>query len=363
MIGARTRRRIGSENTWPGFVDALSSLLLVIVFLLAIFALAQFFLGQALSGRDEALGRLRGQVAELGNLLRLEQQANADLRQSVSALAASLQSSHLDRDQLAEKLTGVEAALSEAEARLERSRVAGQTANQALESLRQAYGAKEGELEAEQRLTSAARAEINLLNRNIIELRKQMTRLAAALEGSEIRDREQRAVIADLGRRLNVALAGKVEELAQYRSEFFGRLRAVLSTRPEIRVEGDRFVFQAELLFPSGSADLGEDGKTELRAFASTLISIARTIPSDLDWLLRIDGHTDAAPISTARFPSNWELSTARAITVVRFLIGEGVPPGRLAATGFAESRPIALEDTPQAYRRNRRIEMRLTQG
>ncbi|MEE8370833.1 MAG: peptidoglycan -binding protein [Sphingomonadales bacterium] len=361
MYAAR-RKRIGSDNTWPGFVDALSSMLLVIVFLLSIFALAQFFLGQALSGRDEALERLNNQVAELGNLLRLEQQANSDLRRSISGLSASLQSSKLDREQMADQLAATKIALDEAEARLTRARKAGVTADEALKGMRQAFAAKDEELEAERQLTASARAQVDRLNQNILALRQQLARIEAVLQASELRDKEQGAVIADLGRRLNVALAGKVEELARYRSEFFGRLREVLGARPDIRVEGDRFVFQAELLFSSGSADLGEAGKEELRTFASTLIEISRTIPPDLDWVLRVDGHTDAVPISTARFPSNWELSTARAISVVRFLVGEGIRPDRLAATGFAEFRPIMPGQTPDAYRLNRRIELRLTQ-
>ncbi len=355
MTARLSRRRIGSDNTWPGFVDALSSLLLVIIFLLSVFLLAQFFLGQALSGRDEALEKLRGQVAELGNLLRLEQQANSEMRLSVGQLSASLHSAKLNREDMAARIDGLERELENAELRLERARESGDDTANALTDLRARYATTFDQLDVE-------RAEVTRLNAGIAALRQQLARLAAVLEASEAKDLESQAVIADLGKRLNVALAAKVEELAGYRSEFYGRLKQVLGEREDIRIEGDRFVFQSELLFASGSADLGASGRREMRRLAVTLLQIATEIPADVQWILRIDGHTDPVPISTERFPSNWELSTQRAISVVRFLIAEGVPPGRLAATGFGEFQPLVPGTSAEAYRRNRRIEMRFTQ-
>jgi chemotaxis protein MotB len=165
-----------------------------------------------------------------------------------------------------------------------------------------------------------------------------------------------------MGQRLNAALASKVQDLARYRSEFFGRLRKVLGDRRDIQIVGDRFVFQSEVLFASGSDSLAEGGKVQLAHLATTLKEIAEGIPDDINWVLRVDGHTDRVPISTARFPSNWELSTARAISVVKYLISQGIPPHRFAATGFGEFQPLDERDDEIAYRRNRRIEMKLDQ-
>ena len=194
------------------------------------------------------------------------------------------------------------------------------------------------------------------------ELRKQVARLNTALEASEAASKAQKAEIVNLGKRLNAALASKVQELARYRSEFFGRLRQVLGNRRDIRVVGDRFVFQSEVLFGSGSAEIGENGKRQLTQLAQTLKSISAKIPKDLDWVLRVDGHTDHVPIKTAAFPSNWELSTARAISVVKFLISRGIPARNLAAAGFGEFRPLDARTDEIAYRRNRRIELKLDQ-
>lgn len=363
MIAAR--KRIGgqaADNSWPGFVDALSTLLLVIIFLLSMFVLAQFFLGQALSGREQALAELRGQVAQLGNLLRLEQQANASLRDNMTELAASLTAANADRDRLGADLDTVRQSLASSEASLSEITAARDALEARARELEEQYAASSTALSEEQILSRRAREQVNVLERNVTALREQLTRLEAALQASEERDRRNQAVIVDMGRRLNRALASKVEELAGYRSEFFGRLKEVLSNRPEIRIEGDRFVFASELLFASGQSDLGPEGRAELRKFAETLISISQEIPSELPWILRVDGHTDRRPISTAAFASNWELSSARAISVVRFLITTGVPPERLAAAGFGEFQPIDPADNIFAYSRNRRIEMRLTQ-
>ncbi len=166
--------------------------------------------------------------------------------------------------------------------------------------------------------------------------------------------------IANLGTRLNTALASKVEELQRYRSEFFGRLREVLANRPGVQVVGDRFVFQSEVLFPVGSADMTAAGQDQIRALAATLKADRRRDPADLNWIMRVDGHADPSR-AAARFASNWELSSPRAINVVKLLIAEGVPANHLAATGFAEFQPLRPVDTPDAYARNRRIELRLT--
>lgn len=403
-IGRRARR---ATDIWPGFVDALATLLMVIIFVLMVFMLAQFYLGQALSGRDQALNRLSRQINELSELLSLERQANADLRLNVAQLSAELQASTAERERLsglasenedlASQLATVSATAQSAgeraaklgaeledaykavaadretievqlrELALLRNDIAALKALRAeLEAQVAKLGSKVGEqdkeLASERKLSEEARAHAALLNQQLEALRAELARLAAALDASEGVSKEQKIQIEDLGRRLNQALASKVEELSRYRSEFFGRLRQVLGNRPGIRVEGDRFVFQSELLFATGSADLGENGQQQLAQLAKTLLDLSKQFPKDLNWVLRVDGHTDKVPIYNVRFPSNWELSTARAISVVRFLIAQGLPPERLAAAGFGEYQPLERGDSEEALRRNRRIELRLDQ-
>jgi len=358
------RRRHSSSSGdagWPGFVDALSSLLLVIIFLLSMFVLAQFFLGKALSGRDEALAELRTQVSELGGLLRLERQSNQDLRSQVGQLSASLQSATAINDTLKNQVALLTETVRDRETSLADISQKYAASSEALKDVQARYGLAETALNNERALSARARDEVNKLQQDITTLKEQLARLEVALDASDKRDKEQQAVIVNLGQRLNRALAAKVEELASYRSEFFGKLREVLSNRPEIRIEGDRFVFASELLFASGSATLGAEGRAELRKLAETLLTLSRDIPPDVKWILRVDGHTDAVPISNANFRNNWELSAGRAIAVVEFLIIAGVPANRLAAAGFGQHQPLDNRTTAEAYARNRRIEMRLT--
>lgn len=363
----RARRRSStSSNTdtsWPGFVDALSSLLLVIIFLLSMFVLGQFFLGQALSGRDEALAELRSQVSDLGGLLKMERSANASLRGAVGQLSSSLQSMTASKDALEHEVNTLVTKLQthqEQLASLEKAKV---ETDKTLSDYIDRYGVATSALNKELAISDAARAEVAQLQSDISSLKQQLSRLEYALEASEDRDKRQKAVIVNLGSRLNAALASKVEELAGYRSDFFARLKKVLSGRSGIRIEGDRFVFSSELLFSSASADLGPEGRVELRKLAETLLEISREIPPNVKWILRVDGHTDRRPISNAKFKNNWELSAGRAISVVEFLIIAGVPAKRLAATGFGQHQPLDPSNNKKAYSRNRRIEMRLTDG
>lgn len=389
-----SRRSRQSVDIWPGFVDALAALLMVTMFVLMVFVLAQFFLGVALSGRDEALAKLDRQVAELAELLSLERGRTESLRNSVTQLSAELQSSLAAREALTAKLSAAESARDRMAADLEaeREKLAAtieadketiETQLRELAALRQdievlrslraelesklggetarAEAAETAATEA-QAISEEQRRQVALLNRQLLALRQQIAELSAALEASEAKAKEQQVQIADLGKRLNVALASKVAELARYRSEFFGRLRDVLGERPDIRIVGDRFVFQSEVLFASGSADLGPGGRDQLARLADTLLEVARRIPEDLDWVLRIDGHTDRLPIRTAQFPSNWELSAARAISVAKFLRSRGVPPERLVAAGFSQYHPLDDRDDEISFRRNRRIEIKLTQ-
>lgn len=387
MPGSSSRRRQSAINYWPGFVDALAALLVVVVFLIMVFALAQFFLSEALSGRDDALSKLNRQVDELARMLDLERSANTELRLSVSQLSAQLQSSISDRESLTNRLSFMESLLKSARqeneeqlealrAQMSADRETIETQNRDLARLEADIVAREARLaELKQRAETAetsfyeqseisreAQDQVALLNQQLAALRSQLVALNQALEASEAKNREQEVHIVNLGQRLNEALATKVQELARYRSEFFGRLREVLGDRTDIRIEGDRFVFQSEVLFGSGQAVLNPEGQQQLQQLAETLVQIAAEIPDDIAWILRVDGHTDERPISTTRFPSNWELASARAISVVKFLVQAGIPPEKLVAAGFGEFQPIDDRDDEIAHRRNRRIEFKLDQ-
>ena len=213
----------------------------------------------------------------------------------------------------------------------------------------------------EKKLTKNALAEVALLNFQMLALRKQLSNIQIALDKSEKETQNQKAQISALGKRLNIALASKVHELSKYRSEFFGRLRLLLGDRQNIRIVGDRFVFQSEVLFAKAEAQLGLIGENRLKQLAKTLIDVSQEIPAEIDWVLRIDGHTDKDPIQTAQYPSNWELSSARAISVLKFLIQTGLPAKRLVAAGFGEHHPLDASSDEIAKRRNRRIEIKLT--
>ena len=285
-----------------------------------------------------------------------------DLEAEVGRLAAAISESETVATALRDRAAELEARLA---SEAERTALAQQELERREIRLTEVLALQlrtERDLGAEREVSARARSRLDLLNQQILALREQLARIETALGATEAKDREQSVVIANLGRRLNLALAQKVEELERYRSEFFGRLREVLGERTDITIVGDRFVFQSEVLFASGSADLGGVGKTQLATFATTLLEISEKIPDELPWILRVDGHTDRIPINTAVFPSNWELSSARANSVVKFLTNEGVPPARLAATAFAEHQPIDPGDSVEAYRRNRRIELKLTE-
>ena len=433
------RRQRQTFDIWPGFVDALSALLIVIIFLLMVFTLSQFFLGDILSGRNQALERMNQKLTELSKVLSLEQKTNLSLSKKITQLTIDLEASTASREkmsvQLAELITqrdalqtkltdarqiigndkkkietqlaeiiqinrdinalqDVRAALEKkvsklAETIAERDRSLGSLRDRSKEletrmadaKNRTALAQKEIEkkeltirelsaqaqrigddLTKEQRASEDFRRKIAVLNTQLVALRLQLTRLNAALEASETRVAAQDVQIVSLGKRLNEALASKVEELARYRSEFFGRLREALGKRSGVRIVGDRFVLQSEVLFSTGSADLNPIGQEQIDKLAATLQEISDRIPDDLNWVLRVDGHTDSRPISTPKFPSNWELSSARAISVVKALINRGLQADRLVAAGFGEFQPLDARNDEVAYLRNRRIEFKLTQ-
>ena len=373
LASSRPQRDV---NIWPGFVDALTTLLLALVFLLTIFVLAQFYLGEALLGRDNALRQMQSDLGSMAELLSLERKANQDLRLNIAQMSQELEASVTVRDELAERTRalGIKLGDSERDMKDANAKIAG-LANDiaALTALRDELEKKTAGLASrlettdknlieERKVSESARAQVALLNRQMAALREQLASLNAALEASEKLSAEQKAQITTLGSRLNAALASKVQELSRYRSEFFGRLREVLGDHPDIRIVGDRFVFQSEVLFETGSADIGAAGAEQLSRLAGLLTELAKKIPPDIDWVLRIDGHTDRVPIATARFPSNWELSSARALSVLRLLMARGIPPNRLAAAGFGEFHPLDERRDEIAYRRNRRIEIKLTE-
>ena len=465
MARGRRGRATDELNPWPGYVDALSTLLMVIIFVLLVFVLAQAFLSVALTSRDRALDRLNRQVAELSDMLSLERGRATELQASVASLgrdaaaaaatrdtAAAEQARQrnetaglmternglrTERDQLAARLADAELQAGSAAVRLQgaqarlaetvgatdtASQEAAELAGQLAQARRQLAGMRAEQeaikrtstadreiiqtkladiarltdqvrqlaalraqlerqaqdaavrattdeqrrqalaiqLSQEQKLSESSRAQVAALSQQIEQLRSQMAAISASLAMAEAGERDKDTQIAGLSGRLNLALAARVEELQRYRSEFFGRLRDVLANRPGIQVVGDRFVFQSEVLFPAGSADLTTAGQEQLRALAGTLKNLAQEIPRDVRWIMRVDGHADRAPIRGAA-PGNWELSAQRAINVVRLLTEEGVPASRLAATGFGEFQPLDPAETPAAFARNRRIEIRLT--
>ncbi len=342
MAGLSRRRGRGSEDAyWPGFVDALAQLLLVITFLLSVFMVAQFLLARQISGQDSALGQLRAQIAELNQLLALEKAAKQDVEASLSGLQDDL---------AAEKSRNAGLA-----ALLESAGEQGNSASGTITGLQTS-------LDKEKAISSEALAKVELLNQQIAAMRRQLQTLNGLLSDAEAKNRASEAQIADLGKRLNSALAQRVQELTRYRSEFFGRLRQILSQRSDILVVGDRFVFQAEVLFPKGQATLNAEGQAEMLKLADALKQLEQEIPPDIAWVLRVDGHTDSDPIQSPQFKSNWELSAARAIAVVNFLIANGVAPQHLVAAGFGEYQAIDPGSTEEAKSRNRRIELKLTE-
>ena len=396
MAFAANRRQPRSLDIWPGFVDALATLIMVIVFVLMIYTLFQFHLKDVIAGRDQALERLAAQIEEIADQLAFERTETARLRGEIVTLSGELTRVTTVRDRLLQELAAAQAKTEQAAAQSEKVGKELEDAFKAiaadkerieiqlreLDALRRnvetlsilrdelekklaEQGAQlqrdQQQYQAQVKLTEDAQLRADILTRQLAALRDEMARLNAALEASETRSKEQQVQIADLGRRLNLALASRVEELARYRSEFFGRLREALGDRADIRIVGDRFVFQSEVLFPSGSADLQPEGQRQLGQLAVTLQDVARRIPAEINWVLQVDGHTDRRPISTSQFPSNWELSSARAISVVKFLTSRGIAPDRLSATGFGEFHPLDVREDEIGFRRNRRIELKLT--
>ncbi len=358
---AVSRRRARQLDVWPGYVDALSSLLMVVIFLLMLFSVAQFFMSRSLSEKDSELGDLNQRISEVSQVLGLSESENSTLRDVLAVLSEDIASLENERESLLGEQVSMQQYIGNLESRiaeLTQTTEAQDARNAALQSTLQSVT---GELNAERQLSASAQAQIAQLTGQLRLLRTQLEQISEALAVSEGIQKADGLKLEDMSRRLNLALAGEVNRLREYRSEFFGRLREALADNANVRIEGDRFVLPSELLFPSGRAQLGLPGQAQLRTLATTLTDVAATIPEDLNWILRIDGHTDKVPVTSGRFASNWELSAARAINVVQFLQTQGIAPERLAATGFGEHHPIDPGTTPQAYANNRRIELKFT--
>ena len=412
MALARLGNNRRSESyTWPGFVDALATLLMVIIFVLMVFVLIQVNLAYRVSGQDATLGEMRQQLVSLTELLNLERKASSDLAADLAQISRELEVTTTERDDILEQLANATdalatstaenavlsekqeatlAALEAARLRLDERLAALSAAEQNLAEANTKLAASETSLastesslaaaleklaqtqqendEANKQADSlaaenaASRAEILQMTKATTALRQRIEELTTLLGDLEAQATRDKVAIASLGKSLNNALANKVQELQRFRSEFFGRLREVLSGRDELQIVGDRFVFQSEVLFDQGQANIGNSGEEQLQKLAVTLADIATKIPDDINWVLQVEGHTDDIPISAGRFTDNWDLSTERALSVVRFLASQGVPANRLAATGYGEFQPLASGDIDDARRRNRRIELKITQ-
>jgi chemotaxis protein MotB len=342
MALARTRRGDSGMNYWPGFVDALSTLILGIIFLLTVFVVVQFYLQQEVAGKDTALNRLNAQIAQLTELLSMEKSGKSNLEDQLAQMRATLATAESERDRLKGAAENAGAGATAAQGKV--SELSGQ-------------------LEGEKKLSARALAQVEVLNQQIAALRRQLSAIEQALNAAENKDKESQTQITELGQRLNLALAERVNELKRYQSDFFGKLREILGNRSDVRVVGDRFVLQSEVFFDTGKADLKPEGRIELDKVAGALLELEKQIPTDIAWVLRVDGHTDVRPIAAGGvFKSNWDLSAARAISVVQYLVGKGVSPQRLVAAGFGEFQPIDSGKTEDAYKRNRRIEFKLTE-
>ena len=339
MIGSRRRSR-STTNVWPGYVDALSALLMLVIFMLLVYVVSQLYLSQTLSDRDTQLARLNAQLNELSELLGLEESRSEALENQLTSLQER-------NDSLVGQLEST------------REQLMRQTAMADAQSERLA--SMEESIDEKDEISASQQAMILRLSNQIASLREQLRQIASALELQEQMTAEKEQELEQVSRRLNTLLAERVSQLEQYQSEFFARLRDILAGNENVRIVGDRFLLPSELLFASASAELGEEGRQELDKLAKLLLDVSAKIPEDVDWILRIDGHTDVIPINTPRFPSNWELSTARAVAVVRYLAAQGVPERRMAAAGFGEFFPVAEGTSPEALQRNRRIELKLT--
>jgi len=370
MIANKMRRR-HVDYTWPGFVDALSSLLMVIIFVLMIFVLSQFFLSQKMSGQDEALIKLKTNLIELSELLSLERQSTTQLTSHLSILENKIV-------KLKNKLELENKLNKKNQDELVKNKVLIDFNDKKIKELEQTLDLKikaillsknnmkkkNFEIVEKNDFLKASKEEINRLVSASIKLRNKLSQLQALLSVYKAKDKKDKVKTLNIGKDLNSALARKVEELQKFKSEFFGRVKELIKDRPEIRIVGDRFVFQSEVLFSLGSVEIGSKGQLEMVKLASTLMEIEKSLPTDIDWILQIEGHTDNLSVRAGQtYKDNWELSTKRALSVLRFLIKQGIKPSRLSASGYGSFQPIDKNNNKNARKKNRRIEMKITQN
>ena len=377
MIQNRIRKK-QLDYTWPGFVDALSSLLMVIIFVLMIFVISQFFISQKMSGQDEALIKLKSNLVELSELLSLERDTTTELTEQLSVLEEKLGVIKEDlikerviTKQYQEKIQGRENIIALNENEINKLKIAldekikntDQLQNEVSE-LGYQVNQKNLEIQNKDKILKANKEEVNRLISTTLNLKNKLTQLKTLLSAYKAKDKKENIKTLNLGKDVNSALARRVEELEKFKSDFFGRVRELIKGRKEIRVVGDRFVFQSEVLFSLGSDELGEEGQLEMQKLATTLMEIEKSLPKDIDWILQIEGHTDSLPVKTGQtYKDNWELSTKRALSVLRFLIKQGIKPNRLSASGYGSFQPIDVKNTKSARMKNRRIEMKITQN
>jgi len=337
--GRKARRR--HLDIWPGYVDALSTMLMMVALVLVLMMAAQFALSNALNTRETQMSELALRLQKLNDALNLEKSTSESLKGEKAQLEARVK-------QVDDEATQMRNRLSESEGKL--SGLVGE----------RDFAKREMERAAQE--STQIKVQLADMVRQIEELNKKLTLLTADLASAQSSISEKEITIKDLDAKLKRKMLEKVEELTAYRSEFFGRLKQALGNRPDIKVVGDRFVFQSEVFFQTASADVQDSGKEQLAKLADTLKELAKTIPKDINWILNVVGHTDKRPINMAQFRSNWELSSARAISVVKFLVEQGIPPERLSATGYGEYQPLDNGSTEEAFSRNRRIELKFNQ-
>ena len=377
MIQNRIRKK-QLDYTWPGFVDALSSLLMVIIFVLMIFVISQFFISQKMSGQNEALVNLKNNLTELNNLLSLERDTTTELTTQLSVLEEKIEVFKEDllkeknrTKQYEEELRGNKNIISLSQSELNRLKKDLREKNKVTVDLRnnisdldKQVSEKKLEIQNKENVIRANKKEVKQLINTTLNLKNRLTQLQTLLSAYKAKDKKENIKTLNLGKDVNSALARRVEELEKFKSDFFGRVRELIKGRKEIRVVGDRFVFQSEVLFSLGSDELGAEGQVEMKKLAATLMEIEKSLPTDIDWILQIEGHTDSLPVKKGQtYQDNWELSTKRALSVLRFLIKQGIAPSRLSASGYGSFQPIDKKNTQSARMKNRRIEMKITQN
>jgi len=403
---------------WPGFVDVLASTLMVIIFIVLLFTVSQVYLGDLVVGKNEEIQNLENTIDIQDETIVYQDETLTDTQKNIlekeknisekeeiisekeviisnqdidiKSLSEVVNQQNLDMKALNDIITQItnELSVSLDENKLMQSDILTLQSEQSslLDSLfssnqeksslsenltslnieNQNLAGKLDELNTQAKLRNEdleqALVKIANLSNNVEVLTSEILTLNNILEIKELEMAQSKLEIGDLGERLNRVLTSELFKLQQYRSEFFGRLSELLSNKSQISVQGDRFVFQSEILFSSGSATIQPEGKNALVSISQVIIELIDELPTDLNWILQIDGHTDKIPIYTDRFPSNWELSHARALEVVKFFISQGIPSNKLSANGYGDNQPINLGETPEDLKSNRRIELKITQ-